>query len=476
MAPQLGRYEILAEIGRGSMGAVFQARDPRIDRVVAIKTIAVPGAGAEALEQYRQRFFREAQAAGGLSHPGIVTVYDVDEDTPTQTPFIVMEYVAGHSLDRLAAGFPEGRLPAETALDILQQVAEALDYAHGHGIVHRDVKPSNIIVTEEGRAKIADFGIARLSVTELTLPGQVLGTPSYMSPEQLSGRAIDGRSDLFSLGIIAYWLFSGEKPFTGDSVTTITFQVAFVEPKPLTEVNPALSADYQYVAARALAKEPEKRYQTGKAFAADVQDLRSGKPPRSRQAMAEKTVITTADAPAVAPAPAGAATSAASVPSASVASIPAKSRGWISRLGFLPEALRRPLVVYSALVLLALVLLAGIFSARSSPGIKGPRAMLQLTGQHPFQTAELWVWVDGDLRYHNEIAGRPRGRGNQSGYLGTLSMTIPVAAGDHHIRVRIKSPENGFEQESTIEGQLPAKTSRTLRANISVRGMDLDWQ
>lgn len=457
MAPQLGRYEILVEIGRGSMGAVFQARDPKIDRVVALKTIAVPGASAGSLEQYRQRFFREAQAAGRLSHPGIVTIYDVDEDLPTQTPFIVMEYVAGQSLDRLAAAFPESKMPSATALDLLQQVAEALDYAHARGIVHRDVKPSNIIVTEEGRAKIADFGIAKLSVTDLTLPGQVLGTPSYMSPEQLSGRAIDGRSDLFSLGIIAYWLFSGEKPFTGDSVTTITFQVAFVEPKPLTEVNPALGADYQYVAARALAKEPEKRYQTGREFAEDVQDLRAGRPLRSRQSAAEKTVI--ASVP---------------VPPAAVAA-PAQSGGWIRRLRFLPEPLRRPAVVYPAIALLLLVVMLGMLAGRS-PRITGPRAMLQLVGQHPFRRAELWVWVDRDLRFHSEIAGNPRGRGNQAAYIGNLSMTIPVAAGDHRVRVQIKSAENQFEQEGTIEGQFPAKSNRTLRANISARGMDLDWQ
>jgi serine/threonine protein kinase len=459
MASQLGRYEILAEIGRGSMGAVFQARDPKIDRVVAIKTISVAGVQSGALDQYRQRFFREAQAAGRLSHPGIVTVYDVDEDSSSETPFIVMEYVAGHSLDRLASGFPEGRVPAMTALDILKQVAEALDYAHGHGIVHRDVKPSNIIVTEEGRAKIADFGIAKLSVTDITVPGQVLGTPSYMAPEQLSGRAVDGRSDLFSLGVIAYWLFSGEKPFTGDSVTTITFQVAFVEPKPLTEVNPSLNADYQYVAARALAKEPEKRYQTGKEFAADIQDLGAGRPPRSRQAAAEKTQLD--GAILVAP---------PAAPSA------AKSDGWISRLQFLPGRLRRSLVVYPALGLLFLALVAAMLSMRSSPGIKGPRAMMQLVGQHPFKTAELWVWVDGDLRYHNAIAGLPRRRGAPGSYLGTLSMTIPVATGDHRIRVKVKAPENEVEQESTIEGQFPSQSNRTLRANISARGMDLDWQ
>ncbi|HWZ44589.1 MAG TPA: serine/threonine-protein kinase [Candidatus Saccharimonadales bacterium] len=453
MASQLGRYEILAELGRGSMGAVFQARDPKIGRVVAIKTIAVPGSGPGEEEQYRQRFVREAQAAGRLSHPGIVTVYDVDEDAATQTPFIVMEYIAGHPLDRLASGFPDGRLPAAKALEILQQVGEALDYAHGQGIVHRDVKPSNIIVTEEGKAKIADFGIAKLSVTDLTIPGQVMGTPSYMSPEQLSGRAIDGRSDLFSLGVIAYWLFSGEKPFTGDSVTTIAFQVAFAEPKPLTEVNPSLGADYQYVAARALAKEPARRYQTGKEFAADVQDLGSGRPPRSRLAAAEKTQLT----------------------GAGVAPVE-NSGDWISRMQFLPGPFRRPLAVYPALGLLLLALMAVLFSSLSSPGTKGPRAMMQLVGQHPFQTAELWVWVDSDLRYHNEITGAPRRRGSQASYFGTLSMTIPVTAGDHRIRVQVKSPENGLEQESTIEGQFPAKSNRILRANISARGMDLDWQ
>src|SRR5512146_937290 len=223
---QLGRYEVLAELGRGAMGAVFRARDPRIDRTVAIKTIAVPGADDKSIEEYRQRFFREAQAAGRLSHPGIVTIFDADEDQPSHTPFIVMEYVDGRTLDTLADSAPGGRLPLDTAIDLVQQVSAALDYAHVHGIIHRDIKPSNIIVTADGRAKIADFGIAKLSMIEATLPGNVLGTPAYMSPEQLSGKPIDGRSDLFSLGVIAYWLFTGEKPFTGESITEVSVQVA----------------------------------------------------------------------------------------------------------------------------------------------------------------------------------------------------------------------------------------------------------
>ena len=225
---QLGRYEILAELGRGAMGAVFRARDPRIDRIVAIKTIAVAGAGAGSLEDYRERFFREAQAAGRLSHPGIVTIFDVAEDQPTLTPFIVMEFADGMPLDEFVA--TAGTLPFDQALDIVQQIAEALNYAHAAGIVHRDIKPANIIVSAEGRMKIADFGIAKIALTEATLLGQVMGTPAYMSPEQINGKAVDGRSDLFSLGVIAYWLLTGVKPFTGDTVTAICLQVATREP------------------------------------------------------------------------------------------------------------------------------------------------------------------------------------------------------------------------------------------------------
>ena len=219
---QLGRYEVLEELGHGAMGTVYRARDPKIERVVAIKTVRVIGTTPEQETEYRRRFFREAQAAGKLSHPGIVTIHDVGEDEATQTPYIVMEYVEGRTLESLLTE-PGLERPSLTAsLELIKQVAEALDYAHTYSIVHRDIKPANIMVTAEGRAKITDFGIAKLTQSEFTVPGQILGTPAYLSPEQLKGIPIDGRSDLFALGVILYWMLTGQKPFAGDTSTVLT--------------------------------------------------------------------------------------------------------------------------------------------------------------------------------------------------------------------------------------------------------------
>lgn len=279
---QLGRYEILAELGRGAMGTVYQARDPKIDRTVALKTISVNGATAAEEEEYRQRFFREAQAAGKLAHPGIVTIFDICEDETTKTPYIVMEYIAGATLEQMTQ---PGNLPTPaTALEWARQLAEALHYAHTQGIIHRDIKPANIIVTEEGRAKITDFGIAKLALTDFTMAGQVLGTPSFMSPEQLTGEKMDGRTDLFSLGIILYSLLTGGKPFTGENLTEVTFKVAYKDPPAVTQLVPSLSPEFDYVIARALAKSPSHRYQNGEEFAADLEDLIAAQTPRSRGA------------------------------------------------------------------------------------------------------------------------------------------------------------------------------------------------
>ena len=287
---QLGRYEVLEELGHGAMGTVYRARDPKIERVVAIKTVRVIGTTPEQETEYRRRFFREAQAAGKLSHPGIVTIYDVGEDEATQTPYIVMEYVEGNTLESLLTD-PGLEPPSLTAsLELIKQVAEALDYAHTYSIVHRDIKPANIMITAESRAKITDFGIAKLTQSEFTVPGQILGTPAYLSPEQLKGIPIDGRSDLFALGVILYWMLTGQKPFAGDT-STVLYKVACEDPPPVTQLNPALPPELDRVVSGALAKDPASRYQRGKELADDLDDLLHGRAPRRASGVLPPTVL-----------------------------------------------------------------------------------------------------------------------------------------------------------------------------------------
>ncbi|HZR55555.1 MAG TPA: serine/threonine-protein kinase [Terriglobales bacterium] len=268
-----GRYEILAEIGRGAMGVVYKARDPKIDRLVAIKAISLFGQEPEDEAEYRERFFIEARAAGRLSHPAIVTIFDVGEELVSHEPYIVMEYVAGQTLNRVLSG-QNKKLPLGPALQIAQELAEALNYAHSQGVIHRDVKPANIMVTVEGHAKIADFGIAKLNQAHMTLPGQVLGTPAYMAPEQLSGEASDARSDIFSLGVILYNMITGFKPFQGNSATTVCFKVVNREPLAASSLNSDLPAQIDRIVDRAMAKDPAQRYQTGAEMARDIQALR----------------------------------------------------------------------------------------------------------------------------------------------------------------------------------------------------------
>jgi hypothetical protein len=455
---QLGRYEIVAELGRGAMGAVFRARDPRIDRIVAIKTIAVAGAGARSLEQYRERFFREAQAAGRLSHPGIVTIFDVGEDQPTLTPFIVMEFADGMPLDEFVA--TAGRLPFDQSLDIVQQIAEALNYAHAAGIVHRDIKPANIIVSAEGRIKIADFGIAKIALTEATLPGQIMGTPAYMSPEQINGKAVDGRSDLFSLGVIAYWLLTGVKPFIGDTVTAICVQVATREPDPASHVNAALSDDCDFVLGRALAKDPAMRYQRGKDIAADIQDLRAGKPVRSRNAV---NVSSSAGF------------------EKTLALPPEIGRGAAAGLQSMaaPTGRRtRRLITFTWVALLLLtVTVAGVFALGANRALP---ATLQIVGQYPFHTAQIYIWVDGDLRYHDEVHGALHSHSKISHATapggGAIALTLPVRAGGHLVRVQVDAEGETYDHDTAIPGQFNPYSQKTLRVNFNSKNLELLWE
>ena len=267
----IGRYEILSELGHGAMGSVYRAHDPTMDRTVAIKTILAAALTGPLAGEYRERFIREARAAGRLSHPGIVTVYDVNEQEGT--PYLVMEFVAGRSL---AAAMDAGeRFSIDRIYELGQQVAEALGYAHRNGVVHRDVKPANILLAAPGpgeveRAKLADLGVAKLTATQITTTGQLLGTPAFMPPEQFTGVPIDGRADLFSLGVILYWLATGDKPFAGDTITAVSYKIVHSEPAPPRRINPAVPVAMERIIMKCLEKDPATRYATGEALAADL--------------------------------------------------------------------------------------------------------------------------------------------------------------------------------------------------------------
>lgn len=251
------------------MGVVYRARDPKIDRLVAIKTISLIGVEESEEHEYRERFALEARAAGKLAHPGIVTIFDAGEDPETHEPFFVMEYVAGRPLsEEIAAG--GGRLPLTKSLQIACQIADALQYAHSNGVIHGDIKPANILIAEDGRPKIADFGVARLSQSVATHAGKIFGSPAYMAPELLSGGEPDGRSDLFSLGVMFYSMLTGFRPFQGNSAQTVCFKVMNVEPLPVSSLQADLPPDLDRIVQRAMAKDTRERYQSGADFAADL--------------------------------------------------------------------------------------------------------------------------------------------------------------------------------------------------------------
>ncbi len=260
----LGRYEMLRELGRGAMGVVYMGRDPKINRVVAVKAIPLAEEfDPEYLEEARLRFFREAEAAGRLNHPDIVTVFDAGEDSGLA--FIAMEFVNGQHLSEFAT---EGNLlPVATVLDLMARTAEALAYAHSNNVIHRDIKPANIMYdSESDTLKITDFGIARLTDSNQTRTGIVLGTPSFMSPEQLEGKNVNGNTDLFALGVSLYQLLTGQLPFRGASMTKLMFVIANEPHRPATESRPELPAVLDEFLARALAKQPQDRFADGNAF------------------------------------------------------------------------------------------------------------------------------------------------------------------------------------------------------------------
>ena len=266
MTQQIGRYEILEEIGRGAMGVVFKGRDPLIGRLVAVKTIT---AGVAESTDLLERFYREARAAGGLQHPNIVTIYEMAESGGA--PFIAMEYLEGESLEKLIARKPA--LPLGTKLGYVVQTCRALEFAHGRGVIHRDVKPANIVVTRDAVVKVVDFGIARIVDTSKTQTGALLGTLAYMSPEQLRGRPGDASCDIWALGVVLYELLAYQRPFLGDNHAAVLLSILQEEPRSLRQFLPECPGALERVVSRALRKDDKERYSSMREFLKDLETV-----------------------------------------------------------------------------------------------------------------------------------------------------------------------------------------------------------
>ena len=283
----LGRYQIVSTLGRGAMGTVYRAVDPAIERTVAIKTLN-PDLPDENLQEVKERFLREAKSAGRLNHPNVVTVYDVGE--AGGIAYIAMEFLEGKSLRQT---LDAGPIPLRTVVSIAAQIADALDYAQRFGIVHRDIKPANIMLSPDGHAKLTDFGVAYMPSSSMTQTGAVLGSPKYLSPEQCLGLPVDGRADVFALGVVLFEMLARKTPFEGPDVTVFNLmQRICTEPAPrVTQLNREVPPAFDYILGRALAKRPEERYQRAADFAADLRNYQG-----LSQSSTDQTVIALAPA------------------------------------------------------------------------------------------------------------------------------------------------------------------------------------
>lgn len=525
---RFGRYEVVAELGRGAMGVVYKARDPEIDRLVAVKTVSLWGQEPEEEQEFRLRFKNEAQAAGRLHHPAIVSVFDVGEDPDNQDPYIVLEYVSGQPLQRILAR--EKKLPFEKALKLTEQLAEALDYAHAQGVVHRDMKPANILVTEDGRAKIADFGIAKLNLAHFTIPGKVLGTPAYMAPEQLSGEGSDGRSDLFSLGVILYVMVTGHSPFPGSSATTVCFKVANREPVSASALDMMLPPQIDAVISRAIAKNPKERYQSGSEFANDLRLLQqAAKHSSTTMSMQAISALTTNRN-------LGTGNKQAKVqPVAAVA----QARGMVH--SFLYKAPIRDLVLGGAILVLLVLIGAQSKVLLSSPKTVGTAvaietkpgsvtsddrqsasaptaaparpaqakralakatrphlravaakaepavakvepvgtATLDLGVQHQFKDATLFVYIDGKLSLSRPLHGAVQKKLVVfNGVHGVESDSLEIPAGRHLVRVRALSTDQTTDLSKTLTADFAAGDEKSLEVTFDKHNtvMRLRWE
>jgi serine/threonine protein kinase len=532
---RFGRYEILAELGRGAMGIVYKARDPQIGRLVALKTILLQGEDPEKEAQFRKRFLCEAQAAGRLQHPGLVAIYDAGEAEETQYPYIVLEFVNGESLNKMLVR--EKKLPLMRALQLGEEIAEALDYAHGQGVVHRDIKPANILINEEGRAKIADFGIAQLNIASFSLPGQVMGTPAYMAPEQLSGQGVDGRSDIFSLGVLMYAMVTGHSAFHGNSATTICFKVVNRDPVPASAFDLRLPRGVDAIIARAMAKDPANRYQQAGEMAEELKSLRNAieqgnvtgittswnlgtgtnlysfpsvrtdvdleharqpapaplKPSRMRDILVGAAVVLglvllafssrraaifeplTADQ-TPSPAEDQPQTGAQSVAKAPDAAVAANNTSATQPTSATPASASSKQVAITKVRPAAKSSSVSLVPSAAHPAAS---STLEVSVDHQFKQATLTLWVDDEVKLTRLLHG-----GSQKKLIvfntthGAESESLQILSGTHQIRVRAESSDQTVDLSRTIIGNFSEGEDKTLRVSFERHNsvMRLAWQ
>ncbi len=487
----IGRYKIESELGRGSMGVVYKAHDPRIGRTVALKVLAFSfplGPGEE--EEFLTRFFDEARIAGQLSHPNIVTIYDVGERAAEGESYIAMEYVTGTNLhDHLASG---GRLPVMQVVDVIEQAARALDYAHENGVVHRDIKPANLLLTDKGQVKILDFGIARLVSADRTGPGRMFGTPNYMAPEQMTGAEVNGHADQFALGVTLYQLLTGERPFLGDSITAISYQVMNVDPAPPSRLNPTLSPAFDRILRRVLAKGSSDRYPRCADLADDLRGaatawkdgVETTAPPNviSRRSLGDSSGTSR---------PLGALPGSDTLGSGRIG-IPASagsplSLGWIVFILCLALLASAPYLFYRTPAAEAdagagspdrlpqpgsarAASLAGSDPSDADSGSSSTRtarrtvveaATLRLSLRHRFTSGHIYVRLDGEQILEAPI----QGDGSKSRWVHDLTVSV----GHHRIEVRITNDEKSIDDIEGVDTDFLPDEQKQL--NLTLRGL-----
>jgi eukaryotic-like serine/threonine-protein kinase len=473
---RIDRYELQEIIGRGAMGVVYLARDPAIGRVVALKTIQIPeGTEAVARGESIERFAREARAAGLLSHPNIVTVYDVGSlGEQDGTSYIAMEFVEGRTLRQMV---PHGeRLDPERVLDIAMQVARGLDYAHRRGVVHRDVKPANILVRDDGLVKLADFGVARLDASDLTRTGESVGSPSYISPEMLLGHPVDGRADIFSLGVLVYEMLTGSKPFVGDSLAALYHQTLSIDPPPPSRADPEIGSAWDAVVARMLAKRPESRYPSAAELLEDLRSLQAGRPPRLvPEPPAERSAPLTLAEPE-------------SIPEPVLDRVIADGMRDSSRPTPIAPA-AKALVAFVTVTGFALFIILGAYlfrppegnaePAKPAPAARAPAAPVvepadvQLRLAHNLRSGRLGLIVDGKPLFTAPFKGE-KGRLKAQ---GAMTRMFQVPPGRHVFKVTV-ADDSGRTWSGIATRRVEADANLTLFVEVKGilrRSLDLTW-